>query len=130
MKQVPVFGLVVWLVVFLAGCSVFMAAKKEGVAIEDLTQCKTRGCLISKGAEPVDTKKDENGCVVEEIFKCMHPKGSSGRAAMHGILDVCTLGLWEIAGTPIEGSKGEKRFYSIKAYYEGGEDIAKIELVQ
>jgi hypothetical protein len=32
---------------------------------------------------------------------------SAGRAVAHGFADVLTLGLWEIAGTPIEAVQGE-----------------------
>jgi hypothetical protein len=56
------------------------------------------------------------------------PKGSAGRAAMHGVLDVFTLGIWEVAGTPIEGTKGKKEMYPIKIYYEDGEKINRVEL--
>ena len=34
---------------------------------------------------------------------------SAGRAIGHGVMDVLTLGLWEVAGTPIEGMQGEKK---------------------
>ena len=44
---------------FLWSCSVFMAAKKEGVSIDELNQCRTRSCIISKGAIPIDAKKNE-----------------------------------------------------------------------
>jgi hypothetical protein len=33
---------------------------------------------------------------------------SAGRAVGHAVMDVLTLGIWEIAGTPIEGFQGEK----------------------
>jgi len=49
---------------------------------------------------------------------------------MHGVLDVFTLGLWEVAGTPIEGAKGKKEMYSIRIYYKDGEEIQRVELVQ
>ncbi len=32
---------------------------------------------------------------------------SAGRAVGHGIMDVLTLGAWEIIGTPVEGFQGE-----------------------
>ncbi len=107
-----------------------MAAKKEGVSIDELSQCKTRTCLITKGAIPIDSKKNENGILIEETYKVQKPKGSTARAAMHGLLDVATLGIWEVAGTPIEGAKGKKKMYSIRVHYEDGEKIKNIELVQ
>jgi len=42
---------------FLPSCSVYMASKKEGVSIDELSQCKTRSCILSKGATPLETKK-------------------------------------------------------------------------
>jgi len=117
-------------VLILSSCSVFMAAKKEGASIEELSQCKTRTCLLSKGAIPVDSKKGEDGLLIEESYQVQKPKGSAARAAMHGLLDVATLGIWEVAGTPIEGSMGKKEMYSIKVYYENGENIKKVELAQ
>jgi len=104
-----------------------MAAKKEGVSIDELNQCKTRSCIISKGAIPIDSKKNESGETIEETYQVQKPKGSAGRAAMHGVLDVFTLGLWEVAGTPIEGSAGKKEMYPIKIYYEDGDKIDRVE---
>ncbi|MBW1998583.1 MAG: hypothetical protein JRJ29_11535 [Deltaproteobacteria bacterium] len=114
----------------LSSCSVYMAGKKEGVCIEEVTQCKTKACLSSKGAEPIDSKRDENGVLIE-TYKFRKATGSTARAAMHGILDVVTLGIWEVAGTPIEGSKGKKQFIVVKVTYEkDDETIKSIELVQ
>lgn len=42
-------------------------------------------------------------------YKYIKPKeASGGRAAMHGVFDFLTLGLWEIAGTPIEAAIDDK----------------------
>ena len=122
--------LMVLSLLFLPSCSVYMAAKKEGVSIDELNQCKTRSCIISKGAIPVETKKNGLYRIIEETYQVQKPTGSAGRAAMHGVLDVFTLGLWEVAGTPIEGSMGEKEMYPIRIYYEDGDKIKSIELVQ
>ena len=119
--------LILWLFLPLLSCSVYMAAKKEGVSIDELNQCKTRSCVISKGAIPIDDKKNEYGEIVEETYQVQKPKGSAGRAAMHGVLDVFTLGIWEAVGTPIEGSVGKKEMYPIKIYYENGEKIDRVE---
>ncbi len=40
------------------------------------------------------------------------------RAGGHAFLDVCTLGLWEIIGTPVEGALSNNRgFWVVKASY-------------
>ena len=113
-----------------AACSVYMAAKKQGVRFEELSQCKTKGCLQAKGAIPIGSKKNKDGVLVE-TYKVQKPTGSTARAVMHGVLDIATLGIWEIAGTPIEGAKGKKGYISIKVYFENDDDtIQKVELAQ
>jgi hypothetical protein len=102
------FLLILISIFFLPSCSVYMAAKKEGVNIEELAQCKNRICLLSKGATPFASEEDEGGILLSEDLLVQRPTGSTGRAVMHGVLDVFTLGLWEVAGTPIEWAKGSK----------------------
>ena len=116
-------------IILLSGCSVFMAAKKEGVSIDELSQCRTRSCVISKGAVPTKTEKNEQGDTIE-AYTVQARKGSTARAVMHGVLDVFTLGIWEVAGTPIEGSMGEKKNYSVKIIYDKDENIKKVEMLQ
>ncbi len=41
---------------------------------------------------------------------------SAGRAVGHGVMDVLTLGLWEIIGTPIEAVQGDK--YELTVTYD------------
>jgi hypothetical protein len=107
----------------LPGCSVFMAAQKKGISFEDISVCDTRMCLLSKGATLI---KSEKGY---DIFKADKPSGSSSRAAMHGVLDVATMGIWEVAGTPIEGSM-DKGMYYFKATYKADETIKTIEIAK
>lgn len=105
--------------VFLNGCSVFMAAKHEGVEPQKVMECKTRSCIIAAGAEPIN-KVSKN----EETFKAQMPTGSTSRAVLNGTLDVFTLGLWEAAGTPIEGSLNKEEIYTFKVKYKDNlEDI-------
>lgn len=110
--------LVILISASLAACSVVMAAKGNGVNPKDLGNCKTRTCLIAAGAIPVDHKKDKQGNLSSENFRATMPTGSAARAAMHGLLDVGTLGLWEVAGTPIEAVKGKKTGYVVAVTYE------------
>ena len=112
----------------LSGCSVYMASSKKGAEFDDLAACKTKTCLLAKGAEqlqiqglPADT----------DAYKVLKPQGSYGRAFMHGLLDVATIGLWEIAGTPIEGAFDHTKYYAIRVTYEAGtENIKQIALAE
>ena len=115
----------------LSGCSVFMAAHKTGVDSEQLGECRTRACIISKGAVPLHAKKDNKGNIIEEAYQVKKPTGSAARAVMHGVLDISTFGLWEIAGTPIEGTMDKNKSYPIKVIYQNdGETIKAIQLNQ
>lgn len=99
--------------VLLSSCSVYKATSNEGVSISDIKDCKTRGALLSKGMQCIDTKEHEGKIV--EIYRAVARKSglNYGRAVGHGVLDVCTLGLWEIAGTPIEGAMDNNRGYIV-----------------
>ena len=112
-----------------ASCSVKMAAEKKGVSMEEVTQCRTKGALLAKGAIFVEAKESEEGEKVE-IYKVQKPTGSTGRAVMHGVLDVLTFGVWEVAGTPIEGAAGKEEFNYIKVRLDDQDNIKTIELLQ
>jgi hypothetical protein len=116
----------------ITGCSVYKAASNDGVAVSDIEDCKQRGCLLSAGMDIVDRKEEPNGDYVE-ISKAVARKSglNYARAAGHGVLDVMTLGLWEIAGTPVEGAISNNRGYIVaKATYcnRCSEDIKKLEI--
>lgn len=113
------------------GCSVFMAARKSGTSIEEAQQCRTRGCLIAKeGVTVIDSKENEEGELIYEDYRIEKKRGSTARAVMHGILDVATYGIWEVAGTPIEGAKGKKKTVAIRVYYDKNKNIEKVEILQ
>jgi hypothetical protein len=110
----------------LNACSVYMAASKKGVEFNQLSACKTKSCLISKGAEPLQVSGMPEHT---EAFKILKPQGSTGRAVMHGLLDVATFGIWEVAGTPMEGWYNKNEYYAIRVTFEPNtENIKEIAL--
>ena len=117
--------------VFATGCSVAMSAKKSGVSIDELSQSRTRlGVLAHDGVEIVKTHKDDSGNIIYEDYLVQKPTGSTARAVMHGVLDVGTLGLWEVVGTPLEGHVGQKDKVGVRIYYNKDETVDKIEILQ
>ena len=93
----------------LQGCSVGMAI--NGHEAPDLSAVKvgaTRGEIELHLGQPIisSTLADGNRADVYEYEIGNEP--DTARAMGHGAMDVLTLGLWEIVGTPIEGSRGEK----------------------
>ncbi len=112
---------------FLPACSVVMASNKNGVDIDSIQNACTRTQLIALGAEPIVTESDENENLVE-TYKIQRERGSIARAFMHGLLDLSTVFLWELAGTPIESALSQEKHYSVKVTFDENEKIQRIEL--
>ncbi|MDP1723548.1 MAG: hypothetical protein Q8L85_02475 [Alphaproteobacteria bacterium] len=100
------------LALFISSCSVYKAASNDGVAVSDVRKCHSRGCYLSLGMEILDKHTEENGKYTETYRAKARKSGFNYvRAAGHGALDVMTLGLWEVAGTPVEGALSNNRGY-------------------
>ena len=111
----------------LSSCSVMMASNRGGVDIEAVQSIRNRMQLIALGAEPISSAKNDQGETIE-VFKVMKERGSVARAYMHGLLDLGTAFIWELAGTPIESALNEKKYFSLKATFDADEQIRKMEL--
>ena len=119
------------LALMASGCSVAMSAKKRGTSMTKVRESRTRASLLANdGVEIITAKKDEKGTLIYEDLMVEKPTGSSARAVGHGILDVFTLGIWEVVGTPVEGHMTKKESAPIRVYYDENENITKIELLQ
>lgn len=112
------------LATFLCGCSVYKAASNEGVSVKDIRCCKQKGSLLAKGMERIETKEMKDGTVVETYRAVARKTGLNYvRAAGHGAMDVMTLGLWEVVGTPVEGAISNNRHFIVaKATYADKHD--------
>jgi hypothetical protein len=100
------------LTLFISSCSVYKAASNDGVEVSDVRKCHSRGCYLSLGMEILDKHTEENGKYTETYRAKARKSGFNYvRAAGHGALDVMTLGLWEVAGTPVEGALSNNRGY-------------------
>lgn len=111
----------------LSSCSVIMASNRGGIDIEAVQSIRNRMQLIALGAEPISSIKNDLGETVE-VFKVMKERGSVARAFMHGLLDLSTAFIWELAGTPIESTLDEKKYFSLKVTFDENEQIRKMEL--
>jgi len=127
-KYIKLF-LILLLTFFYTSCSVVMSGKKSGTSIEDVAKSESRtGVIANDGVEIVHTERDPiDNHIIYEDYLVQKPKGSTWRAVMHGLLDVATLGLWEVVGTPVELSKGGKTYVPIRIYYNEDEEIEKLE---
>ncbi|MCX6812994.1 MAG: hypothetical protein NTV77_00660 [Candidatus Azambacteria bacterium] len=108
-------------VVLLFGCAASRAVSqpdKKDLAV--LTARTSRDVVLAELGNPVASGKDAEG--EYDIFSFIqgYSRGSkSARAFVHGVLDVFTLGLWEIVGTPIEGAASGTKV-RIKVFYKEG----------
>ncbi|MEM9751662.1 MAG: hypothetical protein AAF869_12000 [Pseudomonadota bacterium] len=110
----------------LTGCSVGMAARTEGVKADEISQCETRACFLSADTAQMVSAKDRADGGKVETYRFQLKRGSAGRAAMHGVLDVATIGLWEVVGTPMEATKSKKYIMISALYDEAGDLQAKV----
>ena len=109
----------------LSGCSVGMAL--SGDENPDLGAIKvgsTRGEVEMHLGSPVRSSSGENGTRTDIYEYEIGNEPSAGRAVAHGFADVLTLGLWEIAGTPIEAVQGET--YQATVIYDEQDRVAEI----
>ena len=115
------FRLLLTITVFthFSGCSVQKAASDPGIDVTDIQNLRHKEALLAQGLQLIEVRYLPSG-KREEFFKGRAKKGDfgAGRAVVHGALDVVTLGLWEFAATPIEGSiENSAKWIIVKALY-------------
>ncbi len=93
----------------LIGCSVGMAMSgKKDPNLGAFRVGSTRGEVELQLGSPMSTTTTGEGRRVDLYEYEIGNEPSAGRAIAHGVMDVLTLGIWEIIGTPIEGFQGTK----------------------
>ena len=94
--------------VLLSGCSVGMAVSGDhNPELGAVRSGVPRGEIEMHLGSPVKISSLNDGLVYATYEYEVGNEPSAGRAIGHGVMDVLTLGLWEIVGTPIEGFQGE-----------------------
>ncbi len=91
---------------FASGCSVYMAANQPGK--KDLNVLATgtkRVTVIGEIGAPIHSEIQDGKRVDLYVFQQGFSEGTKAlRAFGHGLLDVATVGAWELIGTPYEGA--------------------------
>ncbi len=119
-------GWILFLPLFTS-CSVIMASKKAGFDLESIQAAHSRHELLDLGGDPISSHANEEG-EVTEVYQILKEKGSTARALMHGLLDLGTGFLWELAGTPIESALSQEKFYSVKVTFDSDDQVKRMEL--
>jgi hypothetical protein len=100
----------------LSACSVGMAL--SGSENPDLGAIKvgaSRGEVEMHLGSPKNSTTLADGRRTDVYEYEIGNEPSAARAIGHGAMDVMTLGLWEVIGTPIEGVQGE-RYHAMITY--------------
>jgi|GEM_PF-1297128 len=113
----------------LAGCSVMMASKAPGRKdMNVLTPGVSRSRIVAELGQPLQSRKTPDGGAKDVFaFKQGYTTGTkAGRAIFHGLADLNTLFLWELAATPLESSmQGED--VRVEVQYDNDELARRIE---
>lgn len=117
----------IFLTLTLPSCSVVLASNQSGINVESIQTGWTRDQLLAVGATPASAQTLEQGKLVE-TFEIEKARGSVTRAFLHGLLDIGTAFLWELAATPLESALVEKKCYMVKVTFDDQERIEKLEL--
>ena len=109
----------------LSACSVGMAL--SGSENPDLGAIKvgaSRGEVEMHLGSPESSLTLEDGQRTDIYAYEIGNEPSAARAIGHGAMDVVTLGLWEVIGTPIEGVQGER--YHATITYDRDDKVVDI----
>jgi hypothetical protein len=124
-RLVPAIVGAVALVLALSACSVGMALSGEDNP--DLGAIRVgapRGEVELHLGPPIKSASLDDGMRADVYRYQIGNEPSGGRAIGHGVMDVLTLGLWEIVGTPIEGVQGET--YHATVTYDRSDKVVDI----
>ena len=120
------------LLLFSIGCSAVMAVKQpEQKNLNVLEMGTHKDAVRAELGAPISTGVTVEGEKLEYDVFGFSEGNSRGwgvaRAFLYGVLDFFTLGLWEVVGTPLEGSisGGEKK--NIRVLYNERNKVVRVE---
>jgi hypothetical protein len=114
----------------LIGCSVHRAANQPSAKDTSvMSQGVHRDHLIAEFGAPISSEQLEDGRKDIYSFIQGYSKGNkAGRAFFHGAADLLTIGLWEIVGTPVEGTFDGKRM-NVRVIYDENDLVKSSEVL-
>ena len=114
----------------LSACSTVAAADKSGEKVNNVADCQTSACLkVLRTAEVVDEKQLENGDT-QYLFRIQRRQGSYLRALAYGGAAVFTLGLSEVALTPLEGALQNENQMAVEAVCDANDECHRLVIAQ
>lgn len=111
-----------------SGCSVGMAMSgQEPHDTSVVYPGSPRSVVIAKLGPPETSTKNGDGTYTDSYLIVKGNAPSTGRAVAHGALDVLTLGVWELVGTPMELGAGYERKSRLVIRYDANDKIADVQ---
>jgi hypothetical protein len=104
-----------------------MAAKQPDKKNVDLFAVGTpRSLLLAEFGMPTASElRDGKKYEIYKFVQGYSAGAKAGRAVFHGAADVLTLGLWEVIGTPVEGTfSGDEMAYEVG--YDGNNRVDEV----
>ncbi len=102
--------LLVCVLLSLTGCSVVMALSgKKEPNLQAIHVGSTNADVEAHLGPPVDSARTDYGARTDVYEYEVGNEPSVARAFVHLLYDVFTIGFWELIGTPVEATRGEKR---------------------
>jgi outer membrane protein assembly factor BamE (lipoprotein component of BamABCDE complex) len=108
----------------MSGCAVVMATKQPSRKNLDVLRPGTeRDYVIAELGVPATSEKFGDGKKEIYIFVQGYSKGAkAARAIFHGAADVFTVGIWEVVGTPLEGTFDGKKI-TVRVLFDAQDKI-------
>lgn len=95
--------------VLLSACSVGMALNGQNEPNTSVVKKEAhRSDIEMQFGQPINVSTHTDGKITAVYEYEVGRESSPGRAVAHGVMDVLTLGIWEVVGTPVEVYKGDK----------------------
>ena len=125
-RQAMIPLLMVALLPVVSACSVGMAAAgKEDPNVRSIDIGSTMLEVERELGKPKTSRLLDDGGR-ESVYEYeLGNEPSTGRAVLHGGLDVLTFGLWEVVGTPIEATMGDQ--YELTVVYDPDDKVRSLE---
>ncbi|QMT60031.1 MULTISPECIES: hypothetical protein [unclassified Legionella] len=117
--------------VSLSSCAVVKATNQPGKKDLSVLRLHTpRSHVIAELGKPVNTQIHNGKRTDIYSFVQGYSKGNkAARAIGHGVADVFTLGLWEVAGTPLEGI-ANGRNVQVEVTYGKTDHVEKVNYIK
>jgi hypothetical protein len=115
----------------ITSCSVFMAANQpQKKDVHVLDRGTFRNTVIAELGAPAHTEvKEGKKCDVFSFVQGYSKGAKVGRTVFHGAADVLTLGLWEVAGTPIEAI-ADGNEVKVEVFYDANDTVERVNIIQ